>query len=114
MIEEIVLFVLTFLFLLIIYELVIVRRAKKDKNKMPAEILYLSKKYNLDVEKINYNQLLQVVAIVSSIDMAIVVSIMSIVKNTIIAILGGFVLLMILIVISYSFVGKMYKKEGKK
>ena len=114
MIEEIVLFILTFLFLLIIYELVIVRRARKDKKKMPAEIVYLVKKYNLDIDKINYKQLLQVVAIVSSIDMALVVSIMASISNTLIAILVGFILLILFIIVSYSFVGKIYKKEGKK
>ena len=113
--EELVLFVLTYLFVFIIYEIFIVRSAKKNKNdkkkKEPIEVRYIMKKYNLKMKDVNYNQLLQLVAIISSFDIALVVSIMFLIKNFILEILTGVVLIIVLILISYNIVGKFYRKK---
>ena len=105
--EELLLFFLTFLFVLCIYEFVIIRRAKKKdkkkskkKNREPIEVTYLVKKYKLDLEKISYNQLLQIVALTSSFDIAIVVTTILLFDNTIIGILIGFVVTIVVILIS--------------
>ena len=117
--EELLLFFLTFLFVLCIYEFVIIRRAKKKdkkkskkKNREPIEVTYLVKKYKLDLEKISYNQLLQIVALTSSFDIAIVVTTILLFDNTIIGILIGFVVTIVVILISYHFVYLFYKKKG--
>ncbi len=117
--EELLLFFLTFLFVLCIYEFIIVRRAKKKdkkkskkKNKEPIEVTYLVKKYKLDLDKISYNQLLQIIALTSSFDIAIVVNTILFFDNTIIGILVGFVVTIVIILISYHFVYLFYKKKG--
>ena len=119
--EEILLFIMCFIVVLIFYELYIVKRAKKDKDentkgkgksKEPAEILYLKARYNLDMDKIEYNQLLQIVALVSSFDISLIVSIMSIIPNFVIKLVVGFVLIFLIVYISYYFVYLFYRKKG--
>ena len=73
--SEIILFLLTFLLIFLLYQLFIVKKAKRKKNrKEPLEITYLAKKYHLDLEKVSYNQLLQLIAITSSFDISVIVT----------------------------------------
>jgi ABC-type bacteriocin/lantibiotic exporter with double-glycine peptidase domain len=117
--EELLLFFLTFLFVLCIYEFIIVRRAKKKekkktkkKDREPIEVTYLVKKYKLDLKKISYDQLLQIIALTSSFDIAIVVNTILFFDNTIIGILVGFVVTIVVILVSYHLVYLFYRKKG--
>ena len=110
---EIVVFLLTFLVVLLIYELILVRKCKKDKKiKKPIEVQYLVNCYNLDLKKVNYKKLLNIVSLVSSFDIAVVVTVMGLTDNFLLEILIGCFLTIILILSSYSIVGKIYKKKG--
>ena len=117
--EEVVLFFFTFLLVLLIYELFIVRKYRKDDlneskkgKKDPFEILYLEKRYRFDMNKIPYNQLLQLVALVSSFDIALIVSIIMRFDSFFIILLGGILLTFIVIIVSYHFIYLFYKKKG--
>ena len=116
--KEFILFVLTFIFVLMIYEIFVVSKTKKrkakgeDNGKEPIEIVYLIKRYNLNMKKVNYNQLLQIISIVSSLDIAIVVSLIMIPKNFYLAIILGFVSCIGSILLSYHLVYLFYKKKG--
>ena len=113
MLEELILFILTFLLIFIIYELFLVRKAKKDKRrKKPIEVNYLIGKYNLDINKLNYRRLLNIISVVSAFDISLVVTIVSLFNNFIFQLLVGFVLIMLLIIVSYDIVGRIYKKKG--
>lgn len=113
MLDELILFILAFLFVFLIYELFLVRKAKKDKRrKKPVEVNYLIGKYNLDIEKLNYKRLLNIISAVSAFDISLVVTIVSLLKNFYIQLLVGFALIMILIIISYDIVARIYKKKG--
>ena len=63
MLDEIILFLLCFFLVLIIYEIFIVRNAKKKKDKRPMEVKYLIARYHLNMRKVDYSQLLQIVAL---------------------------------------------------
>ena len=76
------------------------------------EIKYLVKRYKLDLEKISYKQLLQIVALVSSFDISLVVSTIMLIENFILSIIVGFILTILLILLSYHFVYVFYKKKG--
>ncbi len=108
-------FIFTYLLVLIIYEIFLIRPAKnkkkKDKKEL-VEIRYLISKYGLSMEKVNYNQLLQIVALTSSFDISIVVTIIYIMDNWLLQLLVALVLTVLLFVISYYFIYKFYKKKG--
>ena len=80
--------------------------------KDPFEITYLVKRYHLDMEKISYNQLLQLVAIISSFDISLIVSIILLIDSFIFKVLIGFICTLIIIIVSYHFVYLFYKKKG--
>ena len=113
--EQLLLFFLTFVVVFSGYEIFVVNRAKKNykskDKKIPIEIKYLIKKYGIDIKKINYFQLLQVVAIVSSLDITIIVTIMSLINKFIFKILFVVIFIIPIILISYSIVGKKYRKK---
>ena len=116
--EELVLFGLTYLFVFVIYQIFIISPAKKRKmkniktDKEVFEVKYLVTKYKLDLEKISYNQLIQICALVSSLDISIAVTVMTLTKNFILEMLLGFGSIFILIFISYHLVYLFYKKKG--
>ena len=110
--EEVILFVLSFFFIFMIYQLFIVKAAKRKKKKRePFEVAYLVKKYRLDLDKIQYNQLLQIIAIVSSLDISLIVSLIMLSDNFIIELLIGFFGTIFIILISYHFVYLFYKRK---
>ncbi len=117
--EELGLFILSFIFVLLI------RPAKKRKNnkskgrkkkedtsKELFEIKYLQARYKLDMKKINYNQLLQICAITSSFDISFIVYLIGIINNFILRVLGGFIFTLGIIMLSYHLVYLFYKKKG--
>ena len=121
--QELILFLMCYVLVLLLYELIVVRRAKRyrdgklskrkmERYKEPSEILLLKNKFNLDVDKINYNQLLQIVALVSSFDISLVVSVMSIIDNFALKLVVGFALIFISLYVSYYLVYLFYKKKG--
>ena len=113
MIEELLVFLLTFIFFFLIYELFLVRKSKKDKKaKKPIEINYLVSKYKLDFGKVKYKRLLNIICFVSSFDISLVVTVISIIDNFFLQLLVGFALIMLLILVSYDIVGRIYKQKG--
>ena len=123
--REIVLFFICFVLILTIYEIFIVwpmKKYKASQNKKkginrkeksePAEIKFLVNKYGLDLEKVNYNQLLQIVSLTSSFDMALIVSIIMLVDGYLWQLILAIALVIPVIFISYGLVAKFYKKKG--
>ena len=115
--EEFILFLLTFLFVLFIYRVFVIlpRNKKKKKNKKykePIEVTYLVYKYKLDLKKVNYKQLMWIISIVSSFDIALVVSLIMLLKIFILKIILGFISIMVIIIGSYHLVYLYYKKKG--
>ena len=123
--EELGLLILSFIFVLLIYQIFIIIPAKKRKNnkskgrkkkedtsKELFEIKYLQARYKLDMKKINYNQLLQICAITSSFDISFIVYLIGIINNFILRVLGGFIFTLGIIMLSYHLVYLFYKKKG--
>ena len=115
--EELVLILLTFIFVLIIYEVFIIAPIKKKRGlnsdyKEIIEIKYLIARYNLDLKKVDYNQLLQICGIVSSFDIALVVSLVAYVHGLVLELIVGFSSATIIILLSYHIVYLFYNKKG--
>ena len=112
--QELLLFLLTFVFVFILYQIFIVRKAKKKgkKFKEPIEITYLVNRYKLDLKKVNYKKLLRVISIVSSLDISLVVTIIMLINNFVLEIIVGFISTLVIILLSYHIVYLVYKKKG--
>lgn len=119
--REIILFILCFIVVLTSYELFLVKPMKKyrtnkgkrkKQKKELVEIRYLVYKYGLDLKKVNYNQLLQIVALTSSIDITIIVTIIAAFDNYLLSLALCLVFSVPIIILSYWFVFKFYKKRG--
>ena len=115
--EEFILFGLTYLFVFIIYQIFVISPAKKRKKKINKdkeiiEVKYLISRYKIDLDKISYNQLIQICALVSSFDISIAVGVMTLFNNFLLQMLLGFTTIFILIFISYHMVYLFYKKKG--
>ena len=115
--QEIILFLFTYIFVFLVYLLFIVRRAKRKKNgkkkpKEPLEVTYLVNRYGLDLKKVDYDKLLTVISLVSSFDIALIVSIILSIKIFILEIIVGFISMMGIILLSYHLVYLVYKKKG--
>ena len=112
--EELILFGLTYVFVFIIYQIFIISPAKKRKKKnIKTDKLKTGfGAWILDLSKISYNQLIQICALVSSLDISIAVSVMTLTNNFLLEMLLGFGSIFILIFISYHMVYLFYKKKG--
>lgn len=113
MITQIILFLLTFLFVFMIYEMFLVRKSKKDKRrKKIVEVQYLENRFHLDISKLNYKRLLNVISLISALDISIVVTVISLIDSLYLQLAIGFVMIFGVIIISYTIVGKIYEKKG--
>lgn len=106
-------FILTFFFIFLIYQLFILKKYKKGKTeKQLSEVNYLIYRYHIDMSKINYKKLLNVISIVSSFDMAILVTITFLFDSMLIELLVALILTVPIVMVSYGLVGRYYKKKG--
>ena len=108
--KELVLFMITYIFIFIIYQLLIIY--KKKNNSELLEIKYLVSIYNLNIDKINKDSLRQICAIISSFDIAVTVGIVSHLQGLVIEIIGCFITVFVLVICSYHLVYLYYKKRG--
>ncbi len=92
----------------------IIRHRKYDPNKVPVELVLLIKKYHLDMSKINYQKIMNIIGLVSAFDIAFTATfVMKYIENIYLAILIGTVIFIPLILITYNFIGRYYIKKGK-
>ena len=111
--EQIILFIMTYIVVFFIYQVFIVSKAKRrNSKKRPMEVNYLIKKYNIDINKLNYKNLLMTISLVSSLDISIIVTVALLFDNYLLQVIFIFLLVIPVIMISYSFIGKYYKKRG--
>jgi len=111
--EELILFLMSFVVVYLVYQIFIIRKAKRrNSTKRPVEVTYLINKYHLDIKRIDYKKLLQCVSIVSSLDISLLVSIVLIFNNFIYQLLLVVLLVVPVILISYHVVGVYYVRKG--
>ena len=87
----------------------------KDYQKLPNEVKYFIKKYRVDLDKINIRGLLKMIGLILGIDIAVsVITAVYVLKDQdeLIVILVGFILTMVLYLISLKFLGKYFEKKG--
>ena len=114
--QNIILFILTYILVFLIYQLFFIlpvkRKRKKKKDSLLVEVKYLNVKHNLDLSKVNYNQLLQIICIVSSFNITIAVTVFLLFSNFLVSLIVSFLSMIILFIFSYYLVALFYKSKG--
>ena len=103
-------FIFSFIFIYIIYYFVFVRRTTRGV-KVPTEAQYLISLYKLDVDKFSYRKFIRIVGIVTSLDIAVVATVVAKVEGVIWQILFGFVAVIPIVVLTFMLLGKYYQKK---
>lgn len=113
--ENVIIYIVSFTFIYLIYFFVIINREKKrNLYRKSTEVLYLEKKYKLNIDKINMKELAHLLSLANAFIIANVVLIISFVDSIILKMLLGFVVLIPMIIIVYHLIGTYYKKKEVK
>ena len=110
--NNIILFLVTYLIVYIIYYVFSIRKARKNKNKLPVEVQYLIINYKIDIDKITYKSLMHFIALIGSFDIAVIVTVVLNLNGYILPFIVGFILALPLIFISFKIIGTYYKRKG--
>lgn len=90
-----------------------VKKKEIDQAKYPSEVELFIYKYKIDIKKINFRAMLKLLGLVCSIDVAIIVTILSYIKLDMMwLLLIGALLVFPIILISFSLLGRYFKKKG--
>lgn len=118
------LFIITFILSFIVYNLTFTRsyrqerKLKKGKStkprKEPMELLLLKNYYKVDISKLKYTGVLRRVAIVSSFDISLIVSIACVTKLGVLQILIACIIIFPVIYVSYWLLAKILNRKIKK
>lgn len=121
---EIIVWVVMLIFIYLFYELFVIRKEKALANmKNGKELTLLKRKYKLDYDKLNIKKVVRLVGVTNAFIISTVVALVYLLQNWItntllwmIAVIGvGIVLLIPMILIFYSMIGKyLLNKQGGK
>lgn len=111
--ENLVMFLLAFLLVYLIYLVLVVFNKKgRKKLKTGIEAKFLIKIYNVRVDKIDDKKFANTIALVNSLIVSIVFVVIDLFfKSAILQILLAFPILILLIILFYSILGKCYKRK---
>ena len=111
----IILCVVSFLVVYLAYFITVISNKKKlEKFKTSNQVMIFIKKYNIKITDSNVKEVAQLVALGNAFIIALAITIVELVKNFILKILVAFLVIIPLILIVYSLIGKhMVKKESK-
>lgn len=110
-------YILVFIFVYVMNYFMIIKKNKKHKkNRIPPELSYLKKIYNINIKKINYKKFVYTYSIINTfIITTIYIIIVYLIESWIFKIIIGIVLLILMTIICYGILGRYYLwKEGKK
>lgn len=115
MVEVLIDFLVIFVLVCLFY-LLVLNRSKKDFNKLKPNdfIRMFVLKYNIDIEKINYNLMINLIAVINSFIIAITSAIIIKIEGFIWSLIACFVILFILVFVLFDIAGKYIKKTEKK
>lgn len=109
-------FILTFIAIYLIYYFVIIRKNKIfDPNRVPVEVNLIVMRHKIDMKKVNYVKMLRLISLVSSLDIALIVTIVFRLIDNIY--LGVFISLLIIVplsLIGYNMIGRYFEKNSPK
>ena len=123
-VSDIIIFVIIFLLVFVIYNFAVINKEKKrlekikkkgrrlDEAAYTSKVMYLVKRYQLDLKKVNYFSLLREISLVCSFDLSLIAYLATQVNGTIWQILIAALLCIPVIYISFMLYGKRLQKKG--
>jgi len=108
--EYLVWFLFSFIMIFIIYYILFIKKARRNE-KVPIEAQYLINIYKLDIDKFSYRKFMIIVGLVTSLDIAVVATIVTKVGGVVWQILFGFVAVVPVVVLSFMLLGKYYQNK---
>lgn len=91
----------------------VLKRKKFNIDKIPVELRFLIKRYHLDMSKINYRSIMNMIGLASSFVISFTATfIFKYIKNELLMILIGGLMIIPLIFITFNFIGLYYRKKG--
>ena len=89
------------------------KKKEVDQARYPSEVELFIYKYKIDLKKVNFRAMTKAIALICSIDIALVVTILSYIPLGMVwRLLIGAVIVFAVILISFSLLGKYFKKKG--
>ena len=88
---------------------------QKDFDKLPNEVKFFVRSYKVDLDKINIRGLLKMIGVILGLDIGITAITMTMIfneENLALEVLVGFVIVMIVYLISLKILGNYFKKKG--
>ena len=112
--EYLINFIIAFLIVYLFYFFTVILQKKKyDKFKKSNQVMYFVNRYKLNVNKINIKKFIHIISLTNSLIIAIAFTATFLVENILLQLLIGLLVLIPLILISYSLIGNYLKKECK-
>lgn len=110
--KELVIFLITFILILLIYLIFVVWNKKAlRKIKNGTEARYLKAKYKLDLKEIQTKTLALHIALINSFIVSMTLSLIILIDNYLLMIVLALVLLISLILVLYHLLGRYYQKQ---
>ena len=105
-------FIAAFLIVYLFYFLTVILQKKKyDKFKKSNQVMYFVKKYKLDINQINIKKFIHIISFTNSLIIAFAFLATFLVENILLQLLIGLIVLIPLILISYSLIGNYLKRS---
>ena len=91
----------------------VLKKKKFNVDKIPVELRFLIKRYHLDMSKINYRSIMNMIGLASSFVISFTATfIFKYIENELLMILIGGLMIIPLIFITFNFIGLYYRKKG--
>ena len=114
MLENLIYAIISFgLVFVIYYSTIFTRESKIKKYRKSTEIRLLENKYKVNIDKYDLKKLGITLSLYNALIISITVFIIGFIENVYLKLLVGFVIVIILILVVYSFIGKNLKKGDK-
>jgi hypothetical protein len=108
-------FIITFAIIYVIYYFMIIRKCRKNKKVVPAEVNLILSFYNINLKKVDIYQIVKVVSVVTTFILSLIITIISVFfESTIILLLFGTLISIIVAIICYRIIGRYYEKQSMK
>jgi preprotein translocase subunit Sec63 len=109
--QDLYFYMLIFVAVFSIYMIYLFFRAKSKRKKKMIEIIYLERRYKINVNELDIFKLNRIIALANSLIFTVAFFVMNLIENYILKTLVAFVMVFFLIWVLYGIIGNVYKNK---